>query len=504
MLGDGVTTESLLDGLAGTARRLAGLADCRILLREGEDLVEPRAGRLRLALRASLSGTSLLRQQALVAPADDTRLAEAEQALLAARGASTWLAVPIPFAGEVRREGVAIGLTAAPATAGRSDLERGVLRLVAEQFALRCELASARQQVAAEQERSLRLEQGAEGLLHSLRCGVLLIRADGTLHDANRPAELLLGFDLASARGRPAAAVIGEPEVRRLVQCCDATYGRPPEVRLGERGEPVVEVTVHPVYDAAGELRQRVVVLDEITALRQADELKDQFVSTVSHELRTPLTTIKAFAATLLRAESNNPADYRGWLEIINHECDRLAALVNDLLTISRLESGRGSRLMIHTVTLVPLLRETAAMHLAAANRHTLELVGDEALTIQGDGVKLRQVFSNLLSNAIKYSPRGGTVRVAVSRSGGQVTVSVSDSGVGIRPEHLNRVFEKFYQVDASSTRRVGGSGLGLYLARRLVEAHGGRIWVESEPDAGATFHVSLPARGPAEGSRDE
>jgi signal transduction histidine kinase/DNA-binding response OmpR family regulator len=229
--------------------------------------------------------------------------------------------------------------------------------------------------------------------------------------------------------------------------------------------------------------------------LKELDRLKSEFLNTVSHELRTPLTSIKAFSEILLDSQGDDPETLKEFLGIINQESDRLTRLINNLLDLSRIEAGRMQWDM------EPLeLREIAetcantARALADKKGLTLEVAVPEGLMVVGDRDKLIQVVTNLLSNAVKFTPSGGKVRLAASRRGETVDIKVADTGLGIAPEYHDRVFEKFQQVDTSSTREVKGSGLGLPIVRSIVEAHGGTVSLESEPGKGSTFTVSLPA----------
>lgn len=485
--------------LAATAARLGNFRHCFFLRRDGESLVELPLTEdgLVLPLESTFSGSCVQAGRVMVADAAEDVLHPRERAVLRQYHADIWLAVPVLLATDAEEaSGLVVGLKKAPLTAGSGVQERTVLALVAEQLALHWRLGELDQALASARGRARELEGEAEALLQSLRTAALVLTPDNRLDEANRSAELLLGFQLSAARGLPAAEVLGNDALVDLIERVAATGGGElPELRLGPNAETVIEVRIAPIYDSRGELRRRVVVLNDTTLVKEADELKTQFVSMVSHELRTPLTSIKAFASTLLHDEVGSIQDQREWLQIIDRECDRLTALVNDLLVISRLESGQPLAMQFTDVDLLELLGEVVAAQQALATRHTFAIDGPPSVRVEGDAEKLRQVLANLVNNAVKYSPRGGRVTIAVREIGTEVEVRVSDEGVGIRAEHLNLIFDKFFQVDGSTTRRVGGTGLGLYLTRRLVEAHGGKIWAESEPGIGSHFVATLPRR---------
>ncbi|MCA9792274.1 MAG: response regulator [Candidatus Eremiobacteraeota bacterium] len=228
--------------------------------------------------------------------------------------------------------------------------------------------------------------------------------------------------------------------------------------------------------------------------LKELDQMKSEFLNTVSHELRTPLTSIKAFAEILLDNVGEDVETQTEFLEIINKESDRLTRLINNLLDLSRIEAGRMKWDMepvdVHEVV------STAVMSLrGAAEKKGLifESMASENLPTTGDRDKLIQVVTNLLGNAIKFTSEGGRVRIEATRVGDEVEIGVQDSGCGIDPEHHNSIFEKFSQVDTSETRDIKGSGLGLPIARSIVEHHHGRVWVESELGKGSRFIVRLP-----------
>ncbi len=234
---------------------------------------------------------------------------------------------------------------------------------------------------------------------------------------------------------------------------------------------------------------QAAIALENARAFRQAD-----LVSDVVHELRTPLTSIVGYSKMLLITEDLDPALQRQFLETIHREATRMGNLVNDILELSRLESGR-IRIAREPVALNAVVEEAAALLGQQARDKGLDLrlhLPTPSPTVLGDAQRLRQVFLNLLSNAIKYNRPGGWVAVRVEeRPEGSVAVAVQDSGTGIAREHLPRLFEKFFRVDDEEVPK--GSGLGLAIARQIVEAHGGRIEVESELGQGSTFTVVLP-----------
>jgi two-component system phosphate regulon sensor histidine kinase PhoR len=234
-------------------------------------------------------------------------------------------------------------------------------------------------------------------------------------------------------------------------------------------------------------------VLHDLSEARRVNTMRREFVANVSHELRTPLAAIKATADTLDGGALDDPAAARQFLARIQREVDRMGRLVQELLELSRLESGQ-EKLNLEPASIQAAVDEAVERHRGQAEAAGVALnVGlpDSLPLVLTDGERLQQVLSNLLDNALKFTPRGGSVTVSTSQEPGKVWVSVSDTGAGIPDEHLPHVFERFYKVDRS--RSGEGVGLGLAIARHIVHAHGGDIRVSSREGEGSTFSFSLP-----------
>jgi signal transduction histidine kinase len=267
-----------------------------------------------------------------------------------------------------------------------------------------------------------------------------------------------------------------------------------------------LRLLIMPARDTLGLQAGFLLAVNDVTREREVDRLKSEFVSVVSHELRTPLTSILGYTELLLAREFA-PAERREFIHTVHKEADHLANLVEDLLNVSRLDAGK-IKLERWVMALPKLVRELVAQLNAELDveRHRLLLDVPETLPpIYADRDRVRQILSNLLSNAIKYSPEGGEVVLHASvlhrppasaptlPPEPSLLIAVRDQGIGIPQHELSRIFERFYRVDNSNTRRIGGTGLGLAITRALVELHGGRIWVESTPGAGSIFYVTLP-----------
>ena len=232
----------------------------------------------------------------------------------------------------------------------------------------------------------------------------------------------------------------------------------------------------------------------DVTRDKEVDQMKNQLLSTVSHELRTPLASIKGFATTLLRQDVRwDEATQREFLRIIEEESNRLEELIDNLLDMSQVEAG-ALRIHREPMYLRRIVREAVEQAQRRTETHwfVMDLAADLP-RVWADPRRVRQVLNNLLENAIKYAPNGGQITVTCEVEGNFVITSVADQGQGISSEFLERVFDRFFQVDGASTRKTGGSGLGLAIAKGIVEAHGGRIWAESQAGQGSVFRFSLP-----------
>lgn len=234
-------------------------------------------------------------------------------------------------------------------------------------------------------------------------------------------------------------------------------------------------------------------ILMDITEQKQDDLRKNDFIGMVSHELKTPLTSLKAYVQMLNAKTRNSDNDFiPNALAKVESQVNKMSTLINGFLNVTRFDSGKIS-LLKQDFNIAELIREVIEETALFTTSHHIAEDTCESLYVNADRDKIAQVISNLLSNAIKYSPRGKTIKVACERAGDMLKVSVKDEGMGIKPQYIDKLFERFYRVESTHTKTVSGFGIGLYLSAEIIERHNGRIWVESEAGTGSTFFFELP-----------
>ncbi len=321
--------------------------------------------------------------------------------------------------------------------------------------------------------------------------GVVAVDSGGRILLSNPAACGILGVRMEQIEGRRFSEAIRNHQIQELVSRCVATG----ETQFGQlelrRPRKFISVNVTPLED--DQSREVLLTLHDYTRTQQAEASQREFVSNVSHELRNPLAAIKAMVETLEIGGVEREEVAQDFLRRISQDVDRMTKLVDDLLELSRLENGQFT-LQLEDVTLADLLPEVKSRFdriLDEQGSTLLHSFPDDMPAINADADRLRQVLINLLENALKFTPAGGTITLATAQKDGFIEFRVEDTGVGIAPEHLPHVFERFYKVERS--RGDSGTGLGLAIARQIIEAHGGQISVHSEEGVGSTFVFTVP-----------
>lgn len=370
--------------------------------------------------------------------------------------------------------------------------------------------------------------QRLERILSSMAEGLMITNQQGAVTLSNRAAQQLLSqaqIDLRQA----------EPplSLRKLVNSTQSTWLGEladlvdhalqgytvfhQELNAGIRGDQIpltLSVSAAPLHDTEQAPMRPigvVTVLNDITANKQIEKLKDEFVSVVSHELRTPLTSIKGYTQHLMRKLERRLREqqqseeaklqpkelpesyYLHSLQIIQSQSEQLERLVNDLLDLSRVQWGE-LNLQYSSFYLADVLTERAQLAQISTEEHTITLdIATQDTRIMADKLRVSQVIGNILDNAIRFSPQGRQVKIELKAEDNVYVVSITDQGIGVSPAHIDRIFERFYRVRSIASRQHSGIGLGLFVARAIVEAHGGRIWVTSNEGLGSTFSFTLP-----------
>ena len=324
--------------------------------------------------------------------------------------------------------------------------------------------------------------------------GVALVGPKGNLRDMNMVMERLFGVAADEVKGRPFIEAVRQAPLEEIVRRTLADrIAHQDEFSLFTPDETVFEVHANPIFDGE-ELQGAVIVLHDITRLRRLEEVRKEFVANVSHELRTPLASVKGFAETLLRGGLEDKKNRTEFVETIERHADRLTGLVDDLLELASIESGKRT-MRKETLRLRDAAEEIITSLEPLRKRRSISVENriPADLAIRFDKAALTQVFQNLISNAIKYNCEKGRVEISARKEDKKTIISVKDTGMGIPSESLSRVFERFYRVDKARSREMGGTGPGLSIVKHLVESHDGRVWVESDEGAGSVFFFALP-----------
>lgn len=390
---------------------------------------------------------------------------------------------------------------ALPAEGPRDELS--ALALALNETAVR--LNKSIQSLSGERNRS-------SAILRSMVEGVAVIDSRERLVFANRAFSESLSLNPAQIEGRAVIEVVRNSDLVTLIRrALTGEEGLRTDISVGLIQQRTFSVSAAPVQAMEGSAadagsaeltsvsaREKpsgaVVVLHDVTELRRLERVRQDFVANVSHEFKTPLTAIQGFAETLLAGALEDPEHNRRFLEIIRDHATRLAALTNDLLKLARIEAGQ-LEVDLGSVNLLELVERSAETSVMKAMQKQIAFQTDvppDLPSAKGDASLLREVLQNLLDNAIQYTPSGGRITVSARADDREAVITVEDTGIGIPVVDQERIFERFYRVDAARSREAGGTGLGLSIAKHIIEVHGGRLWVESEVGHGSKFSFSL------------
>lgn len=357
--------------------------------------------------------------------------------------------------------------------------------------------ARAENRALQDQQRHIQHEAAAreQALLNNMMEGVLLLDVDGRVRLSNQAMNVLFGvrYDIRGQTLLEAFRSDGLQEVFRRALGQDSWVNV--ELELPGEEPRLIQINAHALLDRRSRREGVVMECRDVTRLRLLEDTRREFVANVSHELRTPLSLIKGFTETLLDGAREDPEVTERFLRTIEKHADRLTFLIEDLLTLSRLESGQ---IVMNTQPqeLLSVIREVLADLEPRAKERRVTVVNtvEAGIRVRADADRLQQVVFNLVDNAVKYGSVGGHVRLGATRlPDHRVEVRVTDDGPGIPPEALPRVFERFYRADKARSREQGGTGLGLAIVKHIVQSHGGEVRAESLPGDGTTFFFTLP-----------
>lgn len=345
------------------------------------------------------------------------------------------------------------------------------------------------------------MEQTQQGLimetiLFNMIEGVLVIDDQARVVLANHAASKLLLLKNEEIMGKAFFTLLDNQKINDMV-CSVLRNGKEmfAETSLGLRSQ-TFRVHVAPIVVQPHSIEGAVIVFHDVTDARNFDQMRAEFVGNVSHELRTPLTSIKGFVETLLDGALEDSVLCRRFLNIIDSEADRLSRLIEDLLTLSSIES-KERMIRMEPVCIVQSIRSVLSILAPQISDKHLQvefIYQQELALIHADADLLNQVLINLLDNAVKYTPAGGEIIIRCYQHEGRVVTTIADTGMGIPREKLPRIFERFYRVDKARSRELGGKGLGLSIVKHIIDLHGGEVFVESKAGYGSTFGVSFIA----------
>lgn len=352
-------------------------------------------------------------------------------------------------------------------------------------------LAGTRESLASERLRRRILEE-------ALREGLVILDGQQRVIVANENAGRMLGFEPASARGRLLQECTRCPDLNQLLtEAFESGSRRQTDLEPPAAPGLVAEAVVACVTDEAGRLVGGLLLLGDVTAQRSLDRMRSDFAANVSHELRTPITNIRGYVETLLQVGLEDPETARKFLDIVHRNASRLGALVEDLLSLSFVESPASrERIEMADVRVGGLFDWVEAELGTAAEARGIRITraGDPDLGVHANALLAEQALANLVSNAIRYVPDGSRVELSAREEGEWIAIRVRDEGPGIPERHVPRLFERFYRVETARTREGGGTGLGLAIVKHIAIVHGGSIDVESVQGKGSTFILRLPS----------
>jgi len=338
-----------------------------------------------------------------------------------------------------------------------------------------------------------------QAILSSMADGVIAMDNWGRVILINPVVEEIFGITPAASKGKNILRVIRNCELERLLnQALESGQAIQRQIEILTPEPKIFRVHITPLQNTGVDHGGVVALLRDITERKRLDEMRSEFVANVSHEMRTPLTSIRGFTETLLDGALEDTQAARKFLEIINDETERLSRLIDELLNLSKIEDGRLAP-KLQPLEMGDLINRVVAILQPRAQEKDLAIkveLSENLSVVQGDPDMISQVLINLIDNAVSYTQPGGEIRIRAATMQNELKVDVIDNGIGIPPESLPRVFERFYRVDKARSREQGGTGLGLSIVKHIIDVHRGSVQVESKVGRGSAFSFLLPLNG--------
>ena len=353
----------------------------------------------------------------------------------------------------------------------------------------------------AQVENALNQRNAYAAVVASMDEGLVGLDMAGTILNINPAALVMLDKTPNAVKGRPLYEVLRNRQLSRFVErAMGGVDYISDNIQLHEYGNRVWQVRAAPLLDGAEQRIGTLLMFNDVTRLRQLESLRKDFVATVSHELKTPLTAIKGFVETLGSGQVDDPAQAQRFLQIISNHVNRLTAIVNDLLQLSRIEKESEARQIDRErVDLRQVIRSCGLLYQAKASEKGIEMIyeTEPPVTADVDMALIEQALVNLIDNAVKYCPEKARITVDAAAQPDEVVMRVADNGPGIPKKAQARLFERFYRVDRARSRQLGGTGLGLAIVKHIAKLHGGRVSIDSTVGKGSTFSIHLPSPDP-------
>jgi two-component system phosphate regulon sensor histidine kinase PhoR len=337
-----------------------------------------------------------------------------------------------------------------------------------------------------------------KAVLSSMKEGIIAVDMEEHILNLNQAAVDMLGSYASGFKGRSIQELIRNRELHRFAENTLST-GKTSEgdIILNRKARQILNISTTPLCDLNETRIGILIVLNDVTRLRHLENIRRDFVANVSHEIRTPLTAIKGFVETIRSDAGGNPQETDRFLNIIEKHVNRLTAIIEDLLLLSKIEQeDQIQQIQLEERYVKNIIMSSIQICRTKADEKDIEIIlsCDDNLKVRADSQLIEQAIINLLDNALKYSLEHGKINVEATSKNSEIIISIKDNGLGINRRHLPRIFERFYRIDNARSRKLGGTGLGLAIVKHIVQAHGGHVTVESRPGKGSTFEIHLPS----------